>query len=107
MRSNILAREAPHMVKNSRASRIYQTGRGIPGSSRKGVVFSGSTEQGVALKDILDRGVRERTLHLVYTVCYGGHYPNTGERKMKKSKRNFWGKVSRLTFGLSLLWSPL
>ena len=36
MRSNIREREAPHMVKNSRASRIYQTGRGIPGSSRQG-----------------------------------------------------------------------
>ena len=36
MRSNIRVREAPHMVKNSRASRIYQTGRGIPGSSRQG-----------------------------------------------------------------------
>ena len=35
MRSNIRVREAPHMVKNARASRIYQTGRGIPGSSRQ------------------------------------------------------------------------
>ena len=36
MRSNTRGREAPRMVKNSRASRIYQTGRGFPGSSRQG-----------------------------------------------------------------------
>ena len=36
MGSNIQVREVPHMVKNSRASRIQQTGRGILGYIRQG-----------------------------------------------------------------------
>ena len=64
MRSNIRVREAPHMVKNARASRIYQTGVVFQDLADRGVVFSGSTRQGVAFWDILDRGVRERTLQV-------------------------------------------